>query len=654
MLTTSERFASVSRIQSLAVFEMILEWLNASEAVAAGSSLADYVQSDISAATRQKKQRTGSAGAHIQSFLQQAASATRPLRLNVFRRAKLIAAFKSRLLAHGLDQDTVAQLTHLLLVQLSGGNDAPGPGSSIRSTSVEPGASRRLPALLAEADASFAQGKYAATADRLREVLAIAPRHAIAHANLGLTLCNLGRYRDAEQELRRAIELNSNCPQAHLALGTLLRAKGDISTSEFALRRAVKQEPHDPRALVDLGLTLGMKDRLNDAKICFEKAARLNSRHPDVLCGFGWLASKEGRFEAAENLYRHALEIEPRKAAAWAALAQLRPMTLADRDWLEGVEQTLAGGVTPHEEAKLRFAMGKCFDDLRNYSRAFEQFKLANELQKTLATPYDRVARARFVDDTVRVYTQERLAHQKEGASGSERPVFVTGMMRSGTSLVEQIIASHPRAAGAGELEFWSATARQHPEMMQRQRHDASFTRKLTDSYLTTLGRHSSDALRIVDKATFNSDHLGLIHMSLPRARIIYLRRDPIDNCLSCYFQDFANMASFTMDLGDLAHYYREHHRLVSHWRAVLPKDVFLEVPYADLVADQEGWSRRIIEFIGLDWDPKVLEFHKTERAVLTASNWQVRQKIYSSSVGRWKNYQKFIGPLLKLRDLSP
>ena len=132
------------------------------------------------------------------------------------------------------------------------------------------------------------------------------------------------------------------------------------------------------------------------------------------------------------------------------------------------------------------------------------------------------------------------------------------------------------------------------------------------------------------------------------------MQRDPVDTCLSCYFQDFANAAAFSMDLGDLAHYYREHHRLVRHWRSVLPKEVFLEVPYAELVADQEGWSRRIIEFIGLEWDPKVLEFETTERAVLTASNWQVRQKMYSSSVGRWKNYQKFIGPLLKLRDLSP
>ncbi|MHB1828698.1 MAG: sulfotransferase family protein, partial [Steroidobacteraceae bacterium] len=172
--------------------------------------------------------------------------------------------------------------------------------------------------------------------------------------------------------------------------------------------------------------------------------------------------------------------------------------------------------------------------------------------------------------------------------------------------------------------------------------------------YLKILERQPAAAERVVDKSTYNSDHLGIIHLAFPNARILYLRRDPLDVCLSCYFQQFATAANFTLDLADLAHYYREHHRVVAHWRSVLPQDVFLEVPYAQLVADQETWSRRIMEFIGLEWDPVVLQFHKTERAVLTASHWQVRQKIYTSSVGRWKNYEKFIGPLLKLRDLSP
>ena len=225
--------------------------------------------------------------------------------------------------------------------------------------------------------------------------------------------------------------------------------------------------------------------------------------------------------------------------------------------------------------------------------------------------------------------------------------------MRSGTSLGEQIIASHPQAIGAGELDFWHTAVRNRQESLRSGGPDEPLTRKLAESYVRTLEQHSPSALRVVDKSTFNTDHLGLIHQVLPRARLICMQRDPIDNCLSCYFQDFANVASFTMDLSDLAHYYREHHRLVSHWRSALPQDALLIVPYAELVADPETWSRRIIEFIGLEWDSRCLQFHNTQRSVLTASNWQVRQRVYSSSVGRWRNYQKFIGPLLELRDLA-
>jgi hypothetical protein len=182
---------------------------------------------------------------------------------------------------------------------------------------------------------------------------------------------------------------------------------------------------------------------------------------------------------------------------------------------------------------------------------------------------------------------------------------------------------------------------------------DEARTRKLAESYLKVLEQHSPTALRVVDKSTFNTDHLGLIHLVLPQARIIYVQRDPIDTCLSCYFQDFANVASFTMDLQDLAHYYREHHRLISHWRSVLPEETLLVVPYAELVADPETWSRRMIEFIGLEWDARCLQFHQTRRAVLTASNWQVRQPVYSRSLQRWRNYEKFVGPLLNLRELD-
>jgi len=225
--------------------------------------------------------------------------------------------------------------------------------------------------------------------------------------------------------------------------------------------------------------------------------------------------------------------------------------------------------------------------------------------------------------------------------------------MRSGTSLVEQIIASHPSAHGSGELQFWADVARRHEPLLRQQLPAESLRRKLALDYLQTLNRYSKDALRIVDKSTFNSDHLGLIHSVFPSARIVYVRRDPIDTCISCYFQQFSSGHNFTMDLADLTHYYREHRRLISHWRSVLPPGALLEIPYEELTADQEGWTRRILEFVGLEWNDRCLQFHLTERPVMTASFWQVRQKLYRNAVGRWRNYRRFIGPLRELADMD-
>ena len=631
---------------------MLLDWFNAREAVEVGASLADTFPPPTPSGIRS---RAANGKPDLQKFLQRAAREARPLKLNLFRRAKLLETFKSRLLERGLDRSSVEEITHLLLVQLTGG----GTGGAVTASSAAAGsaggaARKRLPALLGEVEALMARRDYTGAVERLEEILQIEPKHAGALNILGDALCRLGRYHAAEMAFRRAIELQPARSGALLNLGTVLRWRGEFRASETALRRAIKQDRRNVEALVGLGHTLNALDCGTEATECFEKALRLQPRHAGALCGLGWLASMDGRFEESERLLARALEADPNCSEAWAWRVELRRMTSADRDWLEGAERMLAAGVLPVEEERLRFAMGKYFNDIGNYPKAFAAYQRGNELQKRHATPYDRAARTAFVDEMIRVYPRERLAQRREGASDSRRPVFVVGMMRSGTSLVEQIIASHPRAAGAGELEYWHAAAAKYRDLLRRETPDPALLGRLTGEYLKILERQPAVAERVVDKSTYNTDHLGFIHLAFPNARILYLRRDPLDVCLSCYFQQFATMANFTLDLADLAHYYREHHRVVAHWRSVLPQDVFLEVPYAQLVADQETWSRRIIEFIGLEWHPVVLQFHKTERSVLTASHWQVRQKIYTSSVGRWKNYEKFIGPLLKLRDLSP
>jgi hypothetical protein len=231
------------------------------------------------------------------------------------------------------------------------------------------------------------------------------------------------------------------------------------------------------------------------------------------------------------------------------------------------------------------------------------------------------------------------------------KPVFVVGMPRSGTSLTEQIISSHPSAYGAGELMFWSQAVHEHEAAIQAGPFSDVTRNKLAASYLQILDAKSGGSLRVVDKAPVNSDYLAIIHSVFPKARFIYMQRDPIDTCLSCYFQKFVLSLNFTMDLSDLAHYYGQHERLIGHWRKVLPPGTILDVPYEGLVADQEGWTRKILDFLGLEWDKRVLDFHETNREVATASFWQVRQKIYNNSVHRWRGYEKYIGPLLALKS---
>jgi hypothetical protein len=295
--------------------------------------------------------------------------------------------------------------------------------------------------------------------------------------------------------------------------------------------------------------------------------------------------------------------------------------------------------------------MGKFCDDVNDYERAFANYRRGNELLKSVAGRYDRQTHSGSADDMIRVLTRETLASITEGGSASAKPVFVLGMPRSGTSLTEQIIASHPAAGGVGEPDFWLKAARAHHDDIRQAVLGLPARRKLAEDYLRLIERRCPDVLRIVDKTPANSDLVGVIHTVFPNARIIRMRRNPIDTCLSCYFQNFSTGMHFTMDLADLADYYRTHQRLMNHWCRVLPPGTILEVPYEELVADQETWTRKILEFIGLEWDKRCLAFHETQRSVVTASAWQVRQKIYRHSVERWRNYEKFIGPLKGLRD---
>jgi tetratricopeptide (TPR) repeat protein len=413
-------------------------------------------------------------------------------------------------------------------------------------------------------------------------------------------------------------------------------------------RRALQIRPRYVAAHINLGIALERLGRMEEAEASCRNALQIKPDAATAVVILADLRADQGQFTQAEEIYRRAISIEPDLPEAWAGIARVRKMTSGDTAWLAEVQRIAEQHLAPRKEAQLHYAIGKYFDDVRDYEQAFAHYRRGNELARHLAPKYDKQHLTQLMNRMVHSYDRAWLSRTRIDANTSERPVFIIGMPRSGTTLAEQILASHPQVFGAGELTFWRRTAGAYQSSESALHMSASILEGLASEYLRLLQELSSDALRVVDKMHANYRHLGLIHAALPHARFIHMRRNPIDTCLSMFFQNFS-IAHFQTDLEDLGHYYSEYRRVMDYWRSILPADAMLEVPYEGLVEDQETWSRKMLEFIGLPWDARCLEFHRTPRAVLTPSNWQVRQKITRSSVARWRNYEAFVGPLLYL-----
>jgi tetratricopeptide (TPR) repeat protein len=628
----------------------MLDWFNSRKAAEAGSLLADVFASRLAphAKSDSKVSQEGCALA-LAELLRGTDSEVRPLRLNIYKKARFLNSFKWRLIENGIARALADDVTQSLVLHLSSQTADPQPQQSPVPHPDRP-PSTEVKHLLARGNECFACEAYADAVEHYRRLLELDADNILALYNLGTALSKMGFPVEAEQHLRRVLKLSPNHVEAHCILGIVLRARGELRESDIWLRQALKLNPNFVQARLHHAVTLLALGRVREARARITKVLKTAPRNAEAGFLMGHIAKMEGRFDEAESRFKQALTSNPTNLNALAALASVRKMTTADGAWLEDAKK-VAESATPAEEVDLRFAIGKYCDDVEDFEQAFENFKRANQLLRAWTDPYEPDARACFVDDMIRIYTPEAIASVRAGISASTQPIFVVGMPRSGTSLAEQIIASHPSAKGAGEVGFCDDTM-QAPDSELRQGLLSAATRGiLAEMHLRTLSARAGDALRIVDKAPINSDYLGAIYSVFPNARIIHTRRDPIDTCLSCYFQRFSAGINFASELPDLVHYFRQHSRLMKHWRGVLPRESMLEVPYEELVADQAAWTRKILEFLDLEWDERCLEFHKTERQVVTLSAWQVRQKMYGNSVGRWRNYKKFITPLLDLAD---
>jgi tetratricopeptide (TPR) repeat protein len=424
-------------------------------------------------------------------------------------------------------------------------------------------------------------------------------------------------------------------------------------------RSALQTNARDPAAHRLLGTILQTLDRGGEAVTCFEEATRLDPGNPEAFRCLAIALSQEGRLSDAIAADRRALELNPRHTGALHHLVQLKTLSRDDPDFasLEALGQD-EDSFDDSQLIGLFFALAKAYEDVGDVERSFGYLRRANALKRE-AIDYDVGEDVRVLARTAAVF-QPALFDRFAGAgSRCELPILIVGMPRSGTSLVEQILASHPAVHGGGErqdlpqlasaVSLLNERGLPAPDGVPYLR--ASDFDRLGHAYASRLQRIAPGALRVTDKQPSNFRHLGLLHLMAPQARVIHCVRDPVDTCLSCYRLPFASV-DYAFDLDELGRYYRAYEGLMEHWRAVLPNRT-LEVSYEELVADVGRQARRIVGYCGLEWDDACLAFHTTERTVRTASFAQVRMPIYQHSVERWKRYRAHLGPLLNALELD-
>ena len=390
------------------------------------------------------------------------------------------------------------------------------------------------------------------------------------------------------------------------------------------------------------------------AEASFRRALALSPDSKEGWLGPGWALRMLGRFDEADACVKRLHELDPAdlRAVRHVPSTGNQPREAADIERLAMVLDRANSSV--EDRITAGFALGRLLDDAGRYDEAFPRYAAANDLRRrnwpAIGDRFDAAAFRRSVDALIATNTPQQLAETAGSAISPELPVFVVGMPRSGTTLVEQICASHSRVFAAGELDsiarMVGALARQQSPATKL----SEAGRRAADAHVVHLHGLGRGTLRVVDKLPDNVLLVGLIARLLPRARIVYCSRDPRDISLSCYFQLFSDGAQFfSYDLADCGSRCRDVQRLAAHWLELLPLHM-IEVNYETMVADLEGQSRRLMEFLGLDWEPGCLDFHRTERTVATLSHWQVRQPIYSSSIGRWRHCEKHLAPLFRNR----
>jgi tetratricopeptide (TPR) repeat protein len=524
-----------------------------------------------------------------------------------------------------------------------------------------------------------------------RQLLSLQPTSVAGWDNLGIILMLQGKVLQAKHCFNKALEINPNATQVLIHLGNLSREQGKADEAMRYYQNALQKNPDSVEAYNNIGNIFQDRCKFSKARDAYKKALQIKPDYLDACFNMGAVMQKLGKHKAAAEYYQKALKLRPGFTEAIAALAdvdekqgnydqalqRLTPLisfpnplpsvaatygTLCRRlgrqhEGCNLIEKLINKPLPPIRRQELLYVLGDMYDDLEQYNKAFEYYQLANQSRPS---PNNCKQHREYMLSLATAFSATNMPKLPRATQTSSRPVFIVGMPRSGTSLVEQILASHSGIHGAGELPYMAELLSDLPGLLEKgiiyPEDVATFTgsdmNRLAAYYGNRMDKHSKSARLITDKMPHNFLHLGLIELLFPDAHIIHCRRNPLDTCLSIYFHNFNANHPYANDLVNLGAYYRAYEELMKHWRSVLNIQL-LDVDYERLISNQEEVTRELLEFCNMDWDPNCLKFHETGRIVNTPSYDQVRRPIYKSSIGRWKNYSSHLDSLKDILDLN-
>ena len=497
-------------------------------------------------------------------------------------------------------------------------------------------------------------GKNDIAVELITRAIAIKSDYVEAHSNLGNALQGLGKLDEAVVSYHKALAIKPDYAEAHSNLGIALKDQGKLDEAVASHRKALAIKPDYAEAHSNLGNAFKDLGKLDEAVASYHKALAIKPDFAKAHYNLGLALQDLGKLDEAVASYHKALAINPDYAEAHRHMAGMKKHSEYDED-IRAMEKAYAKpAISDEQRMHLAFGLGKAFEDLQQFEKAFGFFAEGNSIKRG-SYSYSIDDHGHFFKKLEEAFDSSLFAKHQGTGCDDETPIFILGMPRSGTTLVEQILASHPQVHGAGELGTLSQIVSSYfdkgkgveiPESIG-QVDGADFERPGVE-YIQAIRKHSPDTRFITDKMPENFKFIGLIKLMLPNAKVIHCRRDPADTCLSIFKTYFTVKHEYSHDLGELGRYYNFYRGLMEHWHSVIPGFIH-DVQYEDMVADQAGQTRTLLEYCGLEWDDACLEFYKTDRPVRTASAEQVRRPIYKDSVQLWKRYEKQLAPMLEI-----